>query len=151
MQDSLAMFKEQLQKKGYNITRQRLRIARVFLDFKGHPTAEELLQAARIEDPSASQATVYRTLKLLCEAGFAREMHFGDGIARFESRNETEEHHDHLICEQCGKTIEFLSEEIERLQEGITSAHNFISTRHRLYLYGICPECRESKNRLRKL
>ena len=151
MQEPLDVFKEHLQKKGYNITRQRLRIARVFMDFKGHPTAEELLQSARQEDPSASQATVYRTLKLLCEAGFAREMHFGDGIARFESRDEEGEHHDHLICEQCGKTIEFFSEQIERLQEGITSAHNFIPTRHRLYLYGICEQCLNSKKMLRKL
>ena len=142
MQDALSVFQKYLLHKGYKNTQQRLHILRAFLDFAGHCAAEELLGAARGRDPSVSQATVYRTLKLLCDAGLARELHFGDGLARFERRLDAEEHHDHLICEHCGRTIEFFSAGIERLQEELARQHNFVPTRHRLYLYGVCPGCR---------
>ena len=145
MQDSLTAFKNYLLHKGYKNTQQRLHILQAFLEFEGHCAAEELLNAARRRDPSVSQATVYRTLKLLCHAGLARAMHFGDGMARFERRL-AEEHHDHLICELCGRTIEFFSAEIERLQEDLARQHNFAPTRHRLYLYGVCPICREAES-----
>ena len=144
MRDALSVFKEYLLQKGYKNTQQRLQILRAFLDFEGHCAAEELLSAARGRDPSISQASVYRTLKLLCNAGLAREMHFGDGMARFERRLDAEEHHDHLICERCGHTIEFFSAEIEQLQEALARQHSFIPTRHRLYLYGVCRACRQA-------
>jgi len=146
MQDSVGVFQKYLLQKGYKNTQQRLHILRAFLDFAGHCAAEELLAAARRRDPSVSQATVYRTLKLLCEAGLARELHFGDGMARFERRLDAEEHHDHLICEGCGRTIEFFSEGIEQLQEELARRHNFAPTRHRLYLYGLCPACRTTED-----
>lgn len=144
MQDFLLEFKEYLVREGGKVTQQRLQIVRAFLDFDGHPTAEELLHAARALDPSVSQATVYRTLKLLCGAGLAREMHFGEGMARFERRLDAVEHHDHLICERCGKTVDFFSPEIERLQDELAHRHRFAPTRHRLYLYGICRDCRNN-------
>jgi len=146
MQDSLSVFKDYLLRKGYKNTQQRLHILRAFLDFEGHCAAEELLGAARRRDPTVSQATVYRTLKLLCNAGLARELYFGDGLARFERLLDADEHHDHLICECCGLTIEFFSEGIERLQEDLARQHSFVPTRHRLYLYGVCPACRETVN-----
>jgi Fur family ferric uptake transcriptional regulator len=143
MQNSLSVFKEYLLQKGYKNTQQRLHILKAFLEFEGHCAAEDLLSAVRRRDPTVSQATVYRTLKLLSNAGLARAMHFGDGMARFERRLDDEEHHDHLICEHCGRTIEFFSAEIEQLQEDLARQHNFTPTRHRLYLYGLCPDCRE--------
>ena len=145
MQGFLVVLKAYLLRKGYKNTQQRLHIAQAFLAFEGHPTAEELLTAARNRDPSVSQATVYRTLKLLCDAGLAREMHFGDGMARFERHRNEQEHHDHLICEHCGATIEFFSAEIERLQEELARKYRFTPTRHRLYLYGICPSCQKNE------
>ena len=144
MSDFLTDFKAYLLREGCKTTRQRLDIVRVFFDFKGHPTAEELLGAVREVDNSVSQATVYRTLKLLCGAGLAEERHFGDGMARFEHRYGIREHHDHLICESCGKTIEFFNPEIERLQDELAVKYNFAPTRHRLYLYGICASCRKN-------
>ena len=147
MQDALSIFKDYLLHKGYKNTQQRLHILRAFLDFTGHCAAEELLRAARRRDPAISQASVYRTLKLLCHAGLAREMHFGDGMARFERRLDAAEHHDHLICERCGYTIEFCSAEIEQLQEELAKQYNFAPTRHRLYLYGVCSACRTGERR----
>ena len=128
MQDSLSVFTEYLVRNGYKTTQQRLHILRAFLDFDGHCAAEELLIASRKRDPSVSQATVYRTLKLLCNASLARELYFGDGLTRFERRLDAEEHHDHLICEHCGLTIEFFNEGIERLQEELAQQHNFVQT-----------------------
>jgi Fur family ferric uptake transcriptional regulator len=145
VQNYPADFRDYLSNKGYKVTQQRMGITHAFFDFDGHPTAEELLNAVRKRDPSVSQATVYRTLKLLSEAGLAKEMHFGDGMARFERYRDEKEHHDHLICERCGQTIEFFSAEIERLQEKFAKRHQFTPTRHRLYLYGICPICRKTE------
>ncbi len=129
--------------KGLKNTPQRLRIADVFMTSQGHFSTEEIYGAVCKIDPSVGQATVYRTMKLLCDAGLAREVHFGDGIVRYEPRNT--KHHDHLICESCGEALEVVDEKIEELQELLTRRHGFIPTRHVLCLYGICPKC-QSKN-----
>ena len=128
--------------KGLRMTPQRERIMDIFLREAGHMTTEELYARIRQKDPSLGQATVYRTVKLLCEAGVAREVRFGDGVARYEQRGEA--HHDHLICERCGKNIEVMDPELERLQEALAREHGFTPTFHRLYLYGVCKECRDA-------
>ena len=96
-------------------------------------------------NPRVGYATVYRTLKLLKECGLADERHFDDGQARYEPTEEEEQHHDHIICERCGKIVEFDSEEIEKLQERIARFLGFVVSRHRMELYGICAECREGR------
>ena len=88
-------------------------------------------------------ATVYRTLKLLKECGLAEERHFADGQARFENV-EAEHHHDHLICESCGRIIEFVQPRIEELQEELAHRYGFVATTHKMEIYGICKECREN-------
>ncbi len=138
--DPLTAFGVFLRGKGLRNTPQRNRIIEVFLNEKGHLTIEELYDLVRQEDPSLGQATVYRTMKLLCDAGLARELHF-DGIARYEHAGSA--HHDHLICERCGKNIEVVDSNIEALQDALARKHGFTPTSHRLYLYGICPECRK--------
>jgi Fur family ferric uptake transcriptional regulator len=96
-------------------------------------------------NPRVGYATVYRTLKLLKECGLAAERHFDDGQARYEPTEETAQHHDHIICERCGKIVEFNSEELERQQERIARFLGFVVSRHRMELYGICSDCREGK------
>jgi len=128
---------------GLRMTPQRQCIMDVFLREEGHRTIESLLIAVHKVDPSIGQATVYRTMRILCEATIAREVHFGDGVARYEHLHE--QHHDHLICERCGLTIEAVDPKIEQLQEALARKHGFIPTSHRLTLYGICPKCRTSK------
>ena len=141
-QDFKGLFRTFLRGKGLRMTPQRERIMDIFLREAGHMTTEELYARIRQKDPSLGQATVYRTVKLLCEAGVAREVRFGDGVARYEQRGEA--HHDHLICERCGKNIEVMDPEIERLQEALAREHGFTPTFHRLYLYGVCKECRDA-------
>lgn len=128
---------------GLRMTPQRQCIMDVFLQEEGHRTIESLLVAVRKVDASIGQATVYRTMKILCEANVAREVHFGDGVARYEHSHK--QHHDHLICERCGLTIEVVDSDIEQLQEVLARKHGFIPTSHRLTLYGICPKCHTSK------
>ena len=85
-------------------TKQREAILEVFLEVEGHITSEELHRRVRRKFPQIGYTTVYRTMKLLCEAGLASERHFDDGVTRFEIQHE---HHDHLVCVRCGKIVEF--------------------------------------------
>ncbi len=145
MKHAQQVFADYIARSGLKNTPQRRLIAGVFLKAGKHVGSEELYDMVRRQDPSVGQATVYRTLKLLCEAGLATEMHFGDGIARYEPADST--HHDHLICRLCGKNIEVMDENIERLQVELAARHGFTLTSHRMYLYGECAECREGKKK----
>jgi Fur family ferric uptake transcriptional regulator len=119
---------------------QRQQIMEVFLKTEKHLTAEELYGLVKKKNPSIGYATIYRTMKLLIEAGLCRELQVEDGITRYEHLyNHT--HHDHLICTECGKFIEIEIPEIEELQENIAKKNGFILTRHRWELYGLCSTC----------
>ena len=128
-------------------TRQRDEILSVFLEAKGHVTSEELYSRVRERAPAIGYTTVYRTMKLLCDAGLASERHFDDGNTRYEIAHE---HHDHLVCTRCGKIIEFECEMIESAQEAIAARYGFRVLRHRHELYGHCRECREGQEDARE-
>ena len=140
----LAQFEAYLAGKDLRLTEQRQLIATAFLEQEGHISSEELYRKVRKTAPRIGYTTVYRTLKLLAEAGLASVKNFGDGFARFES-SAMQEHHDHLICTGCGKIIEFYSDQIETMQEKIAKQHGFLVTEHTLDLYGICRECRDKR------
>jgi len=112
-------FEQALRERGFKSTSQRDDIARVFFGAAGHLSIEELYTAVKKVNPRVGYATVYRTLKLLKEVGLAAERHFDDGQARFEPVEGESQHHDHIICERCGKIVEFASQELERLQDRI--------------------------------
>jgi Fur family ferric uptake transcriptional regulator len=142
-------FEQALRERGLKSTSQRDDIARVFFGAEGHLSIEELYTAVKRVNPRVGYATVYRTLKLLKECGLAAERHFDDGQARYEAveGEGAQEHHDHIICERCGKIVEFASQELERLQERIARFLGFVVDRHRMELYGICADCREGGGR----
>ena len=140
--DPITAFSDYVAKQGLKQTPQRRLIVDVFFSSGKHLSTEELYDRVRAVDNGVGQATVYRTLKLLCEANLAREMHFGDGTARYEPIAD-DSHHDHLICTACGKNQEFVNEEIERLQEELAARYGFVLTSHRMYLYGVCGDCRK--------
>lgn len=129
-----------LNSKGLKMTPQRGVILDTFLDTNGHLSAEEIYHIVRQSDPAIGQATVYRTVKLLAEAGIAKKVDFGDGVARYEPRYGVS-HHDHLVCEKCRRQVEFVDPDIEKLQENQARVHGFRLTTHRMVLYGICPDC----------
>jgi Fur family transcriptional regulator, ferric uptake regulator len=118
-------------------TKQREAILEIFLEVTGHITGEDLYQRVRELHPQIGYTTVYRTLKLLCEAGLAHEHNF-DGTTRYEIAHQ---HHDHLVCIRCGKIIEFECEMIEKAQEQIAERYQFRVLRHRHELYGHCGKC----------
>jgi Fur family transcriptional regulator, ferric uptake regulator len=117
------------------MTDQRRVIARVLSDSNDHPDVETLYQRANAIDTRISIATVYRTVKLLEEAGVIERHDFGDGKSRYEEA--PDEHHDHLIDMRSGKVIEFSNDEIERLQEMIARELGYRLVGHRLELYGV--------------
>ncbi len=121
--------------KGMRMTEQRRVITRVLSESEDHPDAEELYARARALDPNMSLATVYRTVRLFEEAGVISRHDFGDGRARFEELPDT--HHDHLIDVKTGAVIEFVDEEIEKLQEKIANKLGYRLVDHRLELYGV--------------
>ncbi len=129
-----------MNKKGLRSTSQRRTVTDVFFRSQGHLSIEELLAEVRQLDPKIGYATVYRTLKLLEECGLAYARNFDDSISRYEVALE-DEHHDHLICVECGKIVEFEHEEIEAMQEKLAASHGFKLTRHTHELYGVCGDC----------
>jgi len=128
---------EYLQRQRLRTTAQRQAVTDAFFEATDHLSIEELLTQARLKDSRIGYATVYRTLKLLVEADLARHFQFGDGVTRYEPALENE-HHDHIICADCGVILEFENERIERLQREIAKQEGFILQHHKLELYGHC-------------
>lgn len=133
-------FKLYLAEQGLKSTRQREQILDEFLRAGAHLSAEDLYLRLRKKFPNIGYATVYRTLKLLAECGIAEERHFGDKQTRYEA-TAGQDHHDHLVCQQCGSIIEFEDPRIEALQLEVARAHGFQISYHRLELYGTCAKC----------
>ncbi len=142
------VFQEFLAEKNLRMTYQRKTILDVFLKTKTHVSPEDLYNLVKKKDSSIGQATVYRTLKLLSEAGLASEVDFGDGVMRYEHKY-GQSHHDHLVCEVCGKKVEVFDPLIEELQEKLAKKHGFVLTNHKMYLYGICNKCKRSQKKTR--
>lgn len=140
MEKAYRVFTDYITENGLKLTPQRRLIARVFLAQSGHLSTEELYDKVRAQDTTVGQATVYRTLKLLCGSGLAREEHFGDGVARYEVLI-GQDHHDHLICTSCKRQIEAVDPGIEKLQEELAKRHGFKLSSHYMYLYGTCADC----------
>ena len=121
--------------KGMRMTDQRRIVARVLSTAKDHPDVEELYRRAHAEDPHISIATVYRTVRLFEEAGIIERHDFRDGRSRYEEMPDV--HHDHLIDMRTGRVIEFVDEDIEKLQHAIARRLGFRLIDHRLELYGV--------------
>ena len=143
MTEEQEVFLNHIQKKGLKRTTQRDLILDIFLRTEEHLSSEDLYRLVKLEDASIGQTTVYRTLKLLTEAGLAREVRFGDGITHYE-HNYKHQHHDHMICSGCGRIIEFFSAELEAIQDAQAAKHRFQVTQHLLRIIGVCAECRRA-------
>ena len=121
--------------KGMRMTEQRRVIARVISGSHDHPDVEELHRRAAAIDSGISIATVYRTVRLFEDSGILERHDFRDGRSRYEEV--PDQHHDHLIDMKSGKVIEFVDEEIERLQHEIARRLGYKLVDHRLELYGV--------------
>ena len=121
--------------KGVKLTDQRKIIAKVMTDSNDHPNVDELYRRVSKIDPKISIATIYRTVKLFEEAGILTKHEFKGDKARYEELNEG--HHDHLIDVQTGKIIEFVDDEIEKLQKKVAEKYGYELVDHKLELYGV--------------
>ena len=121
--------------KGVKLTEQRKIISRVMSNSSDHPDVDELYNRVSEIDPKISIATVYRTVKLFEEAGIITKHDFKGGKARYEEVNEG--HHDHLIDVNSGEIIEFVDDEIEKLQKKVAEKYGYDLVDHKLELYGI--------------
>ena len=121
--------------KGVKLTEQRKVIAKVMSDSNDHPNVDELYKRVKIVDPKISIATVYRTVKLFEESGILAKHDFKGGKARYEELSES--HHDHLIDVKTGEIIEFVNEDIEKLQKKVADKYGYELVDHKLELYGV--------------
>ena len=121
--------------KGVKLTDQRRIIAKVMSESQDHPDVDELYNSVSEIDSKISIATVYRTVKLFEEAGIVAKHDFKGGKARYEQLSES--HHDHLIDIKTGEIIEFVDDEIEKLQKKVAEKYGYELVDHKLELYGI--------------
>jgi len=121
--------------KGVKLTDQRKIIAKVMSEANDHPNIDELYNRVSKIDSKISIATVYRTVKLFEEFGILAKHEFKGGKARYEQLNES--HHDHLIDVKSGEIIEFVDQEIEKLQKKVAEKYGYDLVDHKLELYGV--------------
>ena len=140
-EERMQTFRVRLKERGLKSTAQRDDIARVFFELGHHISAEELHAKVKKINPHVGYATIYRTLRLLKECALLYERHFDEGQARYEAV--AERHHDHFICERCGRIIEFENASIERMQNIVARDLGVTLTRHKMELYGICSACHD--------
>jgi len=134
-----------LKRVGLKHTEQRDTILRTFLDTREHLSTDDLFQLVRKKDAKIGFTTVYRTLKLLAECGLASEVAFHDGITRYEHQYNRRSHH-HMVCTECGSSVEFFSPEVGDLEREIGRKYQYATTRHTFQIYGVCEDCRNKSN-----
>jgi len=139
MLDEFYIFKDFLKQNDLRWTPQRKSILKVFLQQEGHVPIDDLHKNIHAEDPTIGIATLYRTMKLLIDAGLA-EMHTFNDKTTYERLYKVR-HHDHLICKVCGKTVEFEHPLIEKYQIEVCERHGFALKSHRMELFGLCNAC----------
>jgi len=138
------LFRNLMAGEGLKATKQREEILNIFLKSPGHRNLSQIYAQVAKANPKIGYATVYRTLKLLTRLGLAAQRKFADGETRYERTSEGS-HHDHLICLDCGKIIEFEDDALETLQNGIARHYRFKIFHHRMELYGQCLDCGQKK------
>ena len=141
--DAKARFMRFLARKNLRITAQRQAIVDTVFGTDEHFTAEQLLAWSRQRDKSVSRATVYRTLPLLTESGLVREMDFGKEQKYYDPNYAEHPNHNHLICNDCDKIVEFDSDRIKKLENEISRRLGFSLKAQRLQITGTCEELKK--------
>ncbi|NQV15765.1 transcriptional repressor [bacterium] len=134
--------KQVLREHEMKATSQRIALLKLLNNTSEHYDAEEIYIELRKLQKTVSRATVYRSLETLVEQQLVSKLDFGEGRMRYENRQERDEHHDHLICERCGKVIEFFNLEMEAQQLAVCEKHDFLPSTHTMHIFGTCIECR---------
>ncbi|MGC8595465.1 MAG: Fur family transcriptional regulator [Candidatus Kryptoniota bacterium] len=133
---------EYLKAANYRITPERFEVLDYVMETDGHFDADELFLKMKNSGSKVSRATVYNTLDVLEECGLVFRSRLKDHGSRFE-RAFGRVHHDHLVCIECGKIVEFVDESIENAQEAVAKSFKFKLISHSHQIFGICPECQK--------
>lgn len=136
-------FVSYLRERGQRVTSERLALFDEIFAHHGHIDAEQLHRSLRRRGMKISRATVYRNLDLLVECGLVTRQRLGRRRYLYEHVH-SGQRHDHLVCTECGRVVEFVSPGISALQGEICRAHGFVPSRHSLQIMGLCNECAES-------
>ncbi|MCH9648595.1 MAG: transcriptional repressor [Deltaproteobacteria bacterium] len=144
MQREKEQFVRFLRNRGQRVTAERLVLFDEIYAQHSHLDAEALLDAMKLKGRKISRATVYRNLDLLVECGLVRKQRLGRDRFVYEHVHPGQRH-DHLVCRQCGRIVEFVSAGIAALQGEICRAHGFDSQHHTLQILGLCKDCSDSK------
>jgi Fur family transcriptional regulator, peroxide stress response regulator len=127
-----------LKETGVRITPQRHAILEYLINSMSHPTADDIYKALEGKFPNMSVATVYNNLRVFREVGLVKELTFGDASSRFVF---VTSHHYHVICEKCGKIVDFLYPGLDEVEHLASHVTGFKVENHRMEIYGTCPEC----------
>jgi Fur family transcriptional regulator, ferric uptake regulator len=133
-------FLRKLRERGGRVTPERLALLDEVFAQHGHIDADELLRGLKRRGHKISRATVYRNLDLLVELGMVSRQQLGSRRYLYEHVH-AGQRHDHLVCAECGRVVEFLSPGISALQNEIARAHGFVPGRHTLQIHGVCVTC----------
>ena len=139
----MANFSNYLKRCGLKITQQRLLVAETIFAANSHFTVDSLAETLRSQKDAISRATIYRIVSLMVEAGQLTEHHFNSSVKVYE-HIPRRQHHDHIVCANCGRIDEFVDEDIERMQIEIAGRLGYELSDHALNLYGRCRELSES-------
>lgn len=135
------ILREHLARLGLKHSAQRDTVLRIFMGTREHLSTEDLYGLVKKHDPAIGYTTVYRALKLFAQCGLASAVEFHDGVARYEHGLNRRTHH-HMVCTQCGESIEFFAPEIDEIEQRIGREFHFATTRHTFQIYGTCEACR---------
>lgn len=137
----LQIFRKYLERRGLKLTAERRALFDEIFGRHEHVEADELLMRLRAKHKKISRATIYRTLELLVDSGIVGKLRIGEAGYRYE-RLRAGDHHDHLICDNCGRVIEFFEPRIESLQDDVAERYGFVLLSHTHQMRGICRSCR---------
>ena len=137
----LQIFRKYLERRGLKLTSERRALFDEIFGRHEHLEADELLVRLRAKHTKISRATIYRTLELLVDSGIVGRVRIGEQGYRYE-RLRAGDHHDHLICDFCGRVIEFFEPRIESLQDDVCERYGFLALSHSHQMRGICRQCR---------
>src|SRR5512132_4490174 len=135
------IFRKYLERRGLKLTAERQALFDEIFSRHEHLEPDELLVRLRSKHKKISRATIYRTLELLVDSGIVGRVRIGEAGYRYE-RLRAGDHHDHLICDQCGRVIEFFEPRIENLQDEVAERYGFVLLSHSHQMRGICRSCR---------
>ncbi len=140
----IQVFGRYLRDIGLPVTHQREVVADVVFGADGHLSVDDIAAMLRERGERIGKATIYRTLDLLVRSRLVAEHDFGEGFKRYEHRLSSHPIHEHLICLECGKVVEFESNELFSVENRVRQEHGFVPVRRRLEIYGLCKECHEA-------